>query len=155
LFVVSVMICRSFANLSGRERVFRFSLVLAISFLLVVIGQWGDNLGANCSLNLPRHVFPLADHFQDSPDHFSASSDFICSLSDTQSRFRKSLRGSMKSCLNLYGSRSGFERVHNGRLRLAHRISRNRNKCSSIPVIRSEIRIAFSSIRHRCAVEVC
>ena len=34
------------------------------------------------------------------------------------------------------------------------RISRDRDKFSSIPVISSEIRIAFSSIRQRCAVKV-
>jgi hypothetical protein len=36
-----------------------------------------------------------------------------------------------------------------------HRISRDRDKCSSVPFISSQILIAFSSIRHRWAVRVC
>jgi hypothetical protein len=42
-----------------------------------------------------------------------------------------------------------------GDLASPDRISRVRNKFSSIMVISLEIRIAFSSIRYRCAVEVC
>jgi hypothetical protein len=105
-------------------------------------------------LNLPRHVSHPADHFRNPRDDFSASSDFFRSLSDTQSGFRKSLRRSMKSCLNLCDSQSGFERVHNGRLHLPHWIARDQVKFSSIPVISSELRFAFSSVRQRCAVKV-
>ena len=61
----------------------------------------------------------------------------------------------MKSCQNLCASCLGSERVHNARLHSACRLSADRDKFSSILVIPSAIRIAFSSIRHRCAVEVC
>jgi hypothetical protein len=61
----------------------------------------------------------------------------------------------MKSCLNLCGAGLGSEKVHNDGLHIQHRISRDRYKFSSIPVIASAIRIAFSWIRYRWAVEVC